>query len=92
MSEEKSPAAKPYESKSEAKASEAKAEARSGPKPPPDGVGESSDPAVHKLLADRQSLESNRALLDPEPNPDAVKAVDEQIAAVDEQLGELGYK
>jgi hypothetical protein len=89
MPEEKSPTAKPYESK----ASESKPEAKkSGPKPAPQGVGESSDPAVHKLLADRQSLESNRALVEPEPNPDAVKAVDEQIAAVDEQLGELGYK
>jgi hypothetical protein len=86
MSEEKSPA-KAAEPKPEAKA------AKSAVKPAPEGVGESSDPAVHKLLADRQALELNRETLVPsEPDAEAVKAIDEQIAEVDKQLGELGYK
>jgi hypothetical protein len=89
MSDEKSsPAAKPAE-----KPAEAKAEKIPPVKPAPEGVGESSDPAVHKLLADRLAYESNRETLVPtEGDADAVKAIDEQIAEVDKQLGELGYK
>lgn len=41
-------------------------------------AAESSDPAVHKLLADRQTAEMNGDV-------DGVKAVDDQLA-------ELGYK
>jgi hypothetical protein len=88
MSDEKSPAAKSAESKP----AEAKVEKIPAVKPAPEGVGESSDPAVHKLLADRQALESNRETLVPQPDPDAIKAIDDQIAEVDKQLGELGYK
>jgi hypothetical protein len=88
MSDEKNPAAKPAEAKAEKQAGKIP-----DVKPAPEGVGESSDPAVHKLLADRQTYETNRETLVPsEGDADAVKAIDEQIAAIDEQLGELGYK
>ncbi len=92
VDEKSSPAAKAAEPKP-AEKSEAKAAKIPDVKPAPEGVGESSDPAVHKLLADRATYESNRETLVPtEGDADAVKAIDEQIAAVDKQLGELGYK
>jgi hypothetical protein len=92
MVDEKSPAKPAYEAKPAEKPAE-KAAKVPDVKAAPEGVGESSDPAVHKLLADRQALESNRETLVPsQPDADAVKAIDEQIAEVDKQLGELGYK
>lgn len=55
-------------------------------------AGESSDPAVHHLLAERQALQMNRDAIDPPVDKDALKAVDEKIAEVDKQLADLGYK
>lgn len=55
-------------------------------------AGESSDPAVHKLLADKQALQMNRDAIDPPVDKDALKAVDEQIAEVDKKLADLGFK
>lgn len=55
-------------------------------------AGESSDPAVHQLLAERQALQMNRDTIDPPVDKDALKAVDEKIAEVDKQLADLGYK
>lgn len=55
-------------------------------------AGESSDPAVHKLLADKQALQMNRDTLDPPVDQEALKAVDEQISEVDKQLADLGFK
>jgi hypothetical protein len=57
---------------------EPKAEEKPKPaaKAPPGSAGESSDPAVHQLLADRQTAESNGD----------EKAVED----IDKALGELG--
>jgi hypothetical protein len=49
----------------------------------------SSDPAVHKLLADRQSYETILADLEKPADPDAVKAAKAEIAAIDKKLDEL---
>jgi hypothetical protein len=55
-----------------------------------EAAGASGDPAVHQLLAERQTAVMNREALDV---PDAdVKAADDAIAAVDKQLAELGFK
>lgn len=54
--------------------------------------GESSDPAVHQLLAERQAHQMNRDLIDPPVDKEALKAVDAQIAEVDKKLADLGYK
>jgi len=54
-------------------------------------AGESSDPAVHQLLAERQALQMNRDTIAPPVDKDALKVVDEQIAEVDKQLSDLGY-
>ncbi|HEX2550057.1 MAG TPA: hypothetical protein VHK64_00565 [Nocardioidaceae bacterium] len=54
-------------------------------------AGESSDPAVHQLLAERQALQMNRDTIDPPVDKDALKAVDEQLAEVDKKLADLGY-
>jgi hypothetical protein len=80
MSEKFTPAAKP---EPEAKAAPATVSAN---------PGESGDPAVHKLLADRQAAQQNRDALTPEPDKDAVKRADEALAAIDKQLAEYGYK
>lgn len=55
-------------------------------------AGESSDPAVHQLLAEKQALQMNRDLIDPPVDKDALKHVDEQIAEVDKKLADLGFK
>lgn len=58
-----------------------------------DSAGESADPDVHKLLAERQALELNRAELAPtSEDKDAVKEIDKQIAVVDKALAEHGYQ
>lgn len=54
-------------------------------------ASESSDPAVHQLLAERDALRLNREQLDPPTDKDAVKAVDDKISQVDKQLADLGY-
>lgn len=54
--------------------------------------GESSDPAVHQLLAERNAHQMNRDLIDPPVDKEALKAVDDQIAEVDKKLADLGYK
>lgn len=54
-------------------------------------ASESSDPAVHQLLAEKQALQMNRDLIDPPVDKDALKAVDERIAEVDKKLADLGF-
>lgn len=57
-------------------------------------AGESGDPVVHKLLADRQGLVSNLASMRPEPSAldeDAAGIVEAQIRDIDDRLAELGY-
>jgi hypothetical protein len=58
----------------------------------PQTAAESSDPAVHQLLAEKQALQMNRDLIDPPVDKDALKAVDERIAEVDKKLADLGFK
>jgi colicin import membrane protein len=54
-------------------------------------AGESGDPDVHRLLAERQAHVSN-AGLEPDPAQEAVrKAARDAIDAIDDQLAELGY-
>lgn len=55
-------------------------------------AGESSDPAVQKLLADKNALQMNRDTLDPPVDKAALKVVDEEIAEVDQKLADLGFK
>lgn len=55
-------------------------------------AGESSDPAVHQLLAEKQAHQMNRDLLDPPVDKEALKDVDKQIAEVDKKLAELGFQ
>lgn len=56
----------------------------------PDGVGESTDPDVQKLLAEREIAVSNRRGLDVDA--DQVKSADQAIKDIDDKLAELGYK
>jgi hypothetical protein len=55
-------------------------------------AGESSDPTVHKLLADKQSHQLVRDNLDP-PVVDKreLKSIDAAIADIDDELAELGF-
>lgn len=55
-------------------------------------AGESSDPAVHQLLAEKQALQMNRDTIDPPVDEEALKHVDERIAEVDKKLADLGFK
>jgi hypothetical protein len=82
-----------------------KSDPKSDPKPatakpaaPLARASESGDPAVQKLLADRQAAQMNREALqatDDEAvaklNAD-IKAADEQVDAVNKQLADLGYE
>jgi hypothetical protein len=52
--------------------------------------GESSDPVVHKLLAEIGALESNRRELDPPDNDEAIAALDVEIEAKYNRLRNLG--
>lgn len=54
--------------------------------------GESSDPAVQHLLAEKQAHQMNRDAIDPPVDQDALKAVDERIAEVDKRLADLGFQ
>ena len=54
-------------------------------------ASESSDPAVHQLLAEKEALRLNRETIAPPVDKDALKGVDERIAEVDKQLAELGF-
>ena len=55
-------------------------------------AGESSDPAVQKLLADRQAHQMNRDLIDPPVvDPKALQVLDDQLAEVDDKLADLGF-
>jgi hypothetical protein len=56
---------------------------------PPAGVGESTDPAVQQLLAERQGAVLNRQALNADDA--VVKAADDAIADIDKRLGELGF-
>lgn len=49
----------------------------------------SSDPAIHKLLAERQTHEANLEALRAPADPDAVKAAEAAIAEIDAKLAEL---
>jgi hypothetical protein len=64
--------------------------------PPPPAAklraSEATDPAVHKLLADRQAHQMNLDSLRPPENAEAVKAAEAALADVDKQLAELGYE
>jgi hypothetical protein len=53
-------------------------------------ASESSDPAVHQLIAERRTLEMN---LETARATDAatIKDAEERIAAVDRQLADLGF-
>lgn len=55
-------------------------------------AGESGDPEVHRLLAQRQGHMTNLADLTPVPNEDAAKVVRAAIADIDDRLAELGYR
>jgi len=56
-------------------------------------AGESSDPAVQHLLAEKQAHQMNRDVIDPPVvDKEALKIVDERIADVDDKLAELGFK
>jgi hypothetical protein len=55
-------------------------------------AGESSDPAVHHLLAEKQAHQMNRDVLDPPVvDKEALKVIDERIAEVDDKLADLGF-
>jgi hypothetical protein len=55
--------------------------------------GESSDPVVHQLLAEKQAHQMNRDVIDPPVvDKEALEVVDERIAEVDDQLAELGFE
>jgi hypothetical protein len=58
---------------SDEKKSEPKAESKPAAKAPLGSAGESSDPAVHQLLAERQSAESNG-------DKKAIEAIDDKLA------------
>ena len=70
--------------------------AAAAPKPAPvakgklAAAGESGDPEVHKLLAEREIHTSNLEPDDPGLK-ERRKAVQEQIDAIDDRLAELGY-
>ena len=55
-------------------------------------AGESGDPEVHRLLAQRQGHMTNLADLTPVPDEDAVKLVNAAVADIDDRLAELGYR
>lgn len=55
----------------------------------PSRYAASSDPAVHKLLADRQGHVSTLEQLTAPVDPAAVKAAEAAIADIDRQLAEL---
>ena len=52
-----------------------------------DALAASSNPDVHRLLAEREIAVRNREALEA-PTPD-IKAADDAIAAIDKQLSEL---
>lgn len=54
-------------------------------------AGEATDPTVQKLLAERQAHVSNAGLEVDPAVAEQRKAALKQIAAIDEQLEELGY-
>ena len=54
-------------------------------------ASESSDPAVHQLLAERDALRMTREQVDPPVDEEAVKAIDDRIADVDRRLADLGF-
>jgi len=54
-------------------------------------ASESSDPAVHQLLAEKDALRLNRDAIAPPVDKDALKDVDSRIAEVDKKLADLGF-
>ena len=55
-------------------------------------AGESGDPEVHRLLAQRQGHMTNLADMTPVPNEDGAKMVRAAVADIDDRLAELGYR
>lgn len=61
-------------------------------------ASESTDPAVHKLLADRQTAQMNREALQATDEAavkqldEDIKKADEKIAEYDKALAKLGYE
>lgn len=53
-------------------------------------AGESSDPEVHRLLAELQTAQMNRDALTADE--DAIKAADEAVKAAKKPLEDLGYE
>jgi hypothetical protein len=51
--------------------------------------GESSDPEVHKILAEIGALEQNRRALDPPENDEAIAVLDAEIEAAYHRLNHL---
>lgn len=65
-----------------------KARAKAGPLAP---AGQSGDPAVQQLLAQRQGHVTNLAGLRPVPDEAAARIVEGAIADIDERLADMGY-
>jgi hypothetical protein len=55
-------------------------------------AGESGDPEVQRLLAQRQAHMTNLADLVPVPDQDAVKLVQAAVQDIDDRLADLGYR
>lgn len=53
-------------------------------------AGESADPAVHKLLADRQAAVMNVEAAEPKVDEEKVRAAKDVVAAIDDELAKLG--
>jgi hypothetical protein len=86
---------KSSQSSQSAPASEAKAPAKDDAPKAAKGdlapAGESTDPEVHKLLADRQTAQTNLDAVTPsDADKDAAELYRKQVEAIDEQLADLG--
>jgi hypothetical protein len=73
----------------------AKDEVKDAPKPAAKGdlvpAGESGDPEVHRLLAERQTAETNLAAVTPsDADKDKAEEYRQAIAEIDKQLAKLG--
>lgn len=44
---------------------------------------------VHQLAAQRQTLQMNRDLIDPQLSPEAAKAKKDELAEIDRQIAEI---
>jgi hypothetical protein len=76
-----------HQSSSSAPASEPK----SAPKASLAPAGESTDPEVHKLLAERQTAQTNLDAVTPsDADKDAAEGYQKAIDEIDKELGKLG--